>query len=291
MSCVSQTHVMNALHRLGRIVSLHRSLEKGTLRLTSIVTFQKPTVRRGHTMGGIHPGNFPPLTKNTTKDTVPEETFSEEDEIDPADAFEGKNAYKMILPNYESENFSFDPDTGILQEREDEMKHFEDVIKPKKDGLDKIHSVKFGDVARDIDRHIPREFELSSDQSEWNYVERLLPLRIVPPLPRPPNKDGSYPSGFCAPRIKPGDLPYHVSRTRSHMLPVYTVFNRLDLLVTTHISRCDGNLHQLKEDLNNFLTDRYEREFMSQAAELYGKVKFRGDFEQDFKEFLIEKGF
>merc|ERR1712080_228157 len=212
---------MNALHRLGRIILGNRNVEKLTLPMTSISTLEKPNIRRVHTMGGVHPGNIPATTKNKTIDTVTDEVFSEGDEVDPADAFEGNNAYKMVLPNYESENFSFDSDTGILQEREDEIKHFEEIIKPKRDDLDKIHSLKFGDVARDIDRHMPREFEISSDQSEWDYVERLLPLRIVPPLPPAPNKDGTYPSGFCAPSRKPGNLAYHVTRTRSHMLPVY----------------------------------------------------------------------
>ncbi len=32
-------------------------------------------------------------------------------------------------------------------------------------------------------------------------------------------------------------------------------------------------------------------DFISQVAEVYGRVLFRGDFEEDFKEFLIEKGF
>ena len=63
------------------------------------------------------------------------------------------------------------------------------------------------------------------------------------------------------------------------------------MLVTTYIGKCEGNLFDLRDDLKKFLFERYEQEFMSQVAELYGKVKFRGDFEQDFKEFLIEKGF
>ncbi len=40
-----------------------------------------------------------------------------------------------------------------------------------------------------------------------------------------------------------------------------------------------------------FLFPRYGMDFISQVAEVYGRVLFRGDFEEDFKEFLIEKGF
>ena len=124
MSCLSQTSIMYALQRLGRIMSHYPSVQKGTLRLTSIATFEKQTVRSGHQMGGVHPGNVPPLTKKPTVDRVPDESFTL-DETNPDDAFEGTHAYNMHMPNYETENFSFDSDIGILQEREDEIKHFE----------------------------------------------------------------------------------------------------------------------------------------------------------------------
>ena len=61
--------------------------------------------------------------------------------------------------------------------------------------------------------------------------------------------------------------------------------------MTTYINNCDGDLYKLRADLKQFLFERYEQEFMTQVAELYGRVKFRGDFEQDFKEFLLNKGF
>ena len=280
------------MQRLGRIRSLHHAVQKNAARRITPANFERHIIRRGHTMGGAHPGNVPALTKKPLASAMEEDdSITDEVEIDLDDAFEGPNAYNMILPNYETENFSFDPDIGILQEREDEIKHYEEVIKPKREGMDRVQSLDLGEVVRDIDRHLPRDFEVSSDQKEWEYVQRLLPIKIIPPLPPAPNEDGSYASGFVAARTRPGDLPYHVSRTRSHMLPVYTHFVRPILLVTTEISRCEGNLYQLREDLKKFLYQRYEQEFLSQTAELYGKVKFRGDFEQDFKEFLIEKGF
>ena len=291
MSCVSQKSAMSFLQRMKTILPLYRTVQN-TLPSSSNFLIHRTNVRKGHSMGGPHPGNIPPLSLKVTKEQNAEEiVFEDTDQIDPDDAFEGKDAYKMILPNHESENFSFDPEVGILQEREDEIEYYEGVVKPERDRLDRDRSLKFGDIVHDVDRHHPRDFEVSSDQTEWKFVERLLPMDIVPPLPPAPNEDGSYPSGFIMARAKPGDYPYHISRTRSHMLPVYTVFKRPQELVTTHISNCEGNLHQLKNDLCAFLEDRYEREFISQVGELYGKVRFRGDFEQDFKEFLLEKGF
>lgn len=283
--------MVTVIQRLGRVKTIHQVVQKHTASFNNSSNYKKLYIRRGHTFGGVHPGNAPSFTKKPLASASISEDNIEEDEIDPDDAFEGPNALEMILPNYESENFSFDPDTGILQEREDEIKHYEEVIKPKREAIDKEQSLKFENVARDIDRHLPRDFEVSSNEEEWAYVQRLMPIKIVPQLSPAPSEDGSYPSGFVAPRTKPGDLPYHVSRTRNHMLPVYTVLNRPNLLVTTHISRCEGNLHELRKDLKQFLFDRYEQEFLSQTAELYGKVKFRGDFEQDFKEFLLSNGF
>ena len=288
MSCNLPRSTMTAIQRLCRLKAHRNVIPKSALRLPRIVIFEGS--RYSHTMGNSLPGNVPSRTKKVSIESFSGENNPEED-IDPDDAFEGSLAYNMHLPNHESENFSFDPETGILQEKEDEIKHYENVVKPKKDQLDRVKELNFGEVARDIDQHIPRDFEVSSDQSEWAYVERLLPLKVIPKLPPAPNKDGSYPSGFVAPKRKAGEFPYHVSRTRSHMLPVYTDFNREDLLITTIIGRCDGDLHQLKAELVDFLTKRYEREFMSQVAELYGKIKFRGDFEDDFKEFLLDKGF
>ena len=40
-----------------------------------------------------------------------------------------------------------------------------------------------------------------------------------------------------------------------------------------------------------FLDERYHLKFISRVAEVYGKVTFHGDFEVDFKEFLLQKGF
>ena len=63
--------------------------------------------------------------------------YSELNEGDPDDAFEGSNAYQFVIPNQETENFSFDPEVGILQEPDDERRYYEDVVKPKRDEDDR----------------------------------------------------------------------------------------------------------------------------------------------------------
>ena len=61
--------------------------------------------------------------------------------------------------------------------------------------------------------------------------------------------------------------------------------------VKTTINRVEGNVAMLRDDLTEFLTQRYEQEFISQANELMQKVVFRGNFDKDFKEFLKIRGF
>ena len=75
------------------------------------------------------------------------------------------------------------------------------------------------------------------------------------------------------------------------MLPVYTEFKRLKDTVETTINHCEGDMYKLRDDLADFLQERYDQKFASQVAELHSEIKFRGDFEQDFKEFLLQKGF
>ena len=50
-------------------------------------------------------------------------------------------------------------------------------------------------------------------------------------------------------------------------------------------------MFELRKDLSEFLLQRYEQQFISQANEIMQKVVFRGNFDSDFKEFLKEKGF
>ena len=53
----------------------------------------------------------------------------------------------------------------------------------------------------------------------------------------------------------------------------------------------EGDVEMLRQDLNKFLFERYEQEFISQPNEFMQKVVFRGNFDADFKEFLKMKGF
>ena len=63
------------------------------------------------------------------------------------------------------------------------------------------------------------------------------------------------------------------------------------MTMTTKIRRADGNLFALRKDLDKMLMEKYGMEFISQVAEVNSFVNYRGDFQEEFKSFLISKGF
>jgi len=176
----------------------------------------------------------------------------------------------------QSDIFSYDP-KFTCPEEEDEAKKFRDYLDVYGEALE----------GREVYRGQDRDYEVSRDPQEWKVVEALLPPELIPPVP----EKARYPSGFVRATAKPGDHPYFVHRTHMHMLPVYTMFNRKKMLMTTKIKRADGNLFALRKDLDKMLMEKYDMEFISQVAEVNSSVIYRGDFEEEFKNFLISKGF
>merc|ERR1719266_1280385 len=138
-----------------------------------------------------------------------------------------------------------------------------------------------------------RQFSVSTDPDEWKYVERLFPHDIRPKI----TPKDEFPSGFQLPKISPQEAiekyEYFVGRPVSQMLPVYLIISSNDHFesVSTKIGKCEGNLYKLREDIDNFLENRYKREFIAQVSELQQCLLYRGEFEEEFKEFLLSKGF
>ncbi len=212
--------------------------------------------------------NVPSLSFSTTK--IRKDEFEQEPQDSRPDTPLRLHTWRG------SEHISFDP-KFILQEASEERKTYSDLVGTYGEHL----------VARPLPEEPEREFLISRDPTEWRFVERLLPLELVPPVP----ERSEYPSGFVPVRAKPGEHPYFVRRTVNHMLPVYTKYTRKTNILVTFIRRADGNLFALRDDLDQFLMKRYNLEFISQVAEVYGKVTYRGYFEEDFKDFLLTKGF
>ena len=95
---------------------------------------------------------------------------------------------------------------------------------------------------------------------------------------------------------------YFVGRTTSHMLPVYCEVQVIyaneikgrkedEEILITKLRKAEGNLFQLRRDIDDFLFARYKREFICQISELQNMLLYSGDFEDELKEFLLNKGF
>lgn len=154
-----------------------------------------------------------------------------------------------------------------------------------------IGDAKFSDEDVNI-RDI--EYTASKEPSEWLHVQHLIDVCAPRQISVPSDEPKS--SGFFMPRAKPGDFSYFVCRAPSWMYPVYvsTLINRVHPapgVTITSLKRIEGNIFKLKEDLDKFLLDRYEREFIGQANEMKQKIIYRGNLERDLKDFLKFKGF
>ena len=141
-----------------------------------------------------------------------------------------------------------------------------------------------------------RQYTSSTDPKEWSMVMRYVNQCNPKPIPVPSTSQKDSSSGFLMPTAKPGDHPYFVKRAPSWMFPVYVSQKsgqggQSNQPVLTTIKRVEGDVFKLREDLSDFLMERYEQEFISQPNELMQKVVFRGNFDKDFKEFLKIKGF
>ena len=93
-----------------------------------------------------------------------------------------------------------------------------------------------------------------------------------------------------------------MGRTTSHMLPVYCEVQVIyadeikgrkedEEILITKLRKAEGNLFQLRKDIDDFLFARYKREFICQISELQNMLLYSGDFEDELKEFLLNKGF
>ena len=154
--------------------------------------------------------------------------------------------------------------------------------------MSKFGEARFSEFAPKV-----ADTEFSTSTEEWKFVERLLPLTLIPSIP----KLDRYPSGYQPAKISAEEAvekyQYYVSRANSHLLPVYlkTISSDLEEEMHTDIKKVEGNLYQLRKDIDEFLFQRYKQEFISQVSELQQMVKYKGDFQDEIKEFLYFKGF
>ncbi|XP_025409747.1 probable 39S ribosomal protein L49, mitochondrial [Sipha flava] len=132
------------------------------------------------------------------------------------------------------------------------------------------------------------KYEVSSSPEEWKFVERLLPLTIIPPPP-----DGkNFPSGWQPQTAKFGQYPYFVHRTRNHMLPVYLKVSMRGTRRITQINNVDGDIWKLEEALKKYLQKVYgdKRIIATKVHEVCGHLCIHGDHVSRVNEWLLKKG-
>lgn len=131
----------------------------------------------------------------------------------------------------------------------------------------------------------------------WDYVQRLLPQEIIPPMPTGP---GPYPSGWKPPLNPPPDLPYYIGRGRFHLPELYLERRRDKLnpntmdfeyveLVT--LKGITGDVFACEADLKQFVEDKVEHPIATYVDELKGLIKIKGAPKYVLEQFVFNKGF
>ncbi|XP_067012079.2 large ribosomal subunit protein mL49 [Anabrus simplex] len=130
-------------------------------------------------------------------------------------------------------------------------------------------------------------YEISNSPEEWKFVERLLPLKVVPePVPK-----SEYPSGWKPPSDECLRYPYYIERSKNHMLPVYLDLSYRGMRKITKLKRIHGDIWALEKELKDYLEEKNQKIVTSQVHEQCGHIFFKGDHVHYCQEWLLSKGF
>ncbi|XP_012055687.1 PREDICTED: probable 39S ribosomal protein L49, mitochondrial [Atta cephalotes] len=132
------------------------------------------------------------------------------------------------------------------------------------------------------------DYEITKDENEWKYVERLLPYKIIP---NPPTIGNKFPSGYKPASASPKDNPYFIERTKNYMQPVYLYRNPRGTKRVTEINRIQGNIWILEQDMKQYIQECTGHRIASQINEFAGLIKLKGDYVNRVKEWMNTKGF
>ncbi|XP_797620.2 39S ribosomal protein L49, mitochondrial [Strongylocentrotus purpuratus] len=130
--------------------------------------------------------------------------------------------------------------------------------------------------------------ELIESKEDFKYVERLLPSMQVPAVPN--HTQYPTPSGWSPPSGAASDLPYSVSRTRFHQIPVFTETKKMTQHWTL-VKNIKGDIWFMAEDLRKHLEEQQGRDIPVTINEVSMKVRYKGLYEDQVKQWLTEKGF
>lgn len=135
--------------------------------------------------------------------------------------------------------------------------------------------------------NIGTKYEVTKDADDWKYVERILPPLTVP---EPKRKD-HYASDWKPQADNLQQMPYFVSRTKNHMIPVYLRISRNNTKRLTVVRKIQGDIWLLEKELRGFLRAESSRPLRSQVNELSNYICFNGDHVNAIKYWLSKQNF
>ncbi|XP_061718486.1 large ribosomal subunit protein mL49 [Cydia pomonella] len=131
------------------------------------------------------------------------------------------------------------------------------------------------------------EYEIVKNPAEWTYVERLLPFETIPEV----QPKAKYPSGWVPPKEEALELPYFISRTKNHSLPIYLQLKFKGGRKITMIRKIDGDIWQMNDEIKEFLKEKMKRYVETRVHELGRFIEVKGDYVNDLRDWAHSKGF
>lgn len=131
------------------------------------------------------------------------------------------------------------------------------------------------------------EYEIVKNPAEWTYVERLLPFETIPEV----QPKAKYPSGWVPPKEEALELPYFISRTKNHSLPIYLQLTFKGGRKITMIRKIDGDIWQMNDEIKEFLKEKMKRYVETRVHELGRFIEVKGDYVNDLRDWAHSKGF
>ncbi|XP_047997507.1 probable 39S ribosomal protein L49, mitochondrial [Leguminivora glycinivorella] len=131
------------------------------------------------------------------------------------------------------------------------------------------------------------EYEIVKNPAEWTYVERLLPFETIPEV----QPKANYPSGWVPPKEEALELPYFISRTKNHVLPIYLGETFKGGRKITMIKKIDGDIWQMNDEIKELLEEKMKRYVETRVHELGRFIEVKGDYVNELRDWAHSKGF
>ncbi|KAJ8956566.1 hypothetical protein NQ317_012638 [Molorchus minor] len=102
---------------------------------------------------------------------------------------------------------------------------------------------------------VKRKYEVTYNPTDWKYVERILPLSVVPE----PKKKDNYTSGWKRQADNLQNRPYFIERTKNHMIPVYLKISQRGIRRETIVKKIQGDIWLLEKELRTFWSPKHQK--------------------------------